>query len=169
MTLNLNEVAPSAIERTAEVRSGIQRELDTLQNKAMTEITYLDDSDDLRMLLKDLIRLKLGLDCLGLSSVAELQENEADVLASKVAILDINLGGGKPSGIDAYAWLHQKGFTGTIFFLTGHARYHPLVTQAYDLGAKVIEKPIASAELLAMIQQAVDLKKSFEPSKNGNN
>jgi FixJ family two-component response regulator len=70
-----------------------------------------------------------------------------------LAILDINLGEGQPSGLDAYHWLRESGFEGKIVFLTGHARSHPLVSQARQAGKVVIlEKPTTMERLLSMLE-----------------
>jgi FixJ family two-component response regulator len=107
----------------------------------------VDDDDDMRDSLAALIEL-LGGRCLGVRSFAELVEQRAAVLLSDIAILDINLGYGVPSGIDAYHWLQQEGFAGVVIFLTGHARSHPLVAQAGRMrSARLLDKPIGVAQL----------------------
>jgi FixJ family two-component response regulator len=69
------------------------------------------------------------------------------------AILDVNLGPGRRSGIDAYAWLRQKGYTGRIAFLTGHARDHPLVVQAHRVGkVEIFTKPIDPDQMRSLVE-----------------
>jgi FixJ family two-component response regulator len=76
-----------------------------------------------------------------------------EALKCEVAILDINLGPNQPSGIEAYAWLRQKGYTGRIVFLTGHASNHPLVIEASRIGdAEVFSKPVEPARLRSIVE-----------------
>jgi FixJ family two-component response regulator len=110
-------------------------------------VIVLDDDDDLRDALRGMIEY-LGHPCLSAGSLAELRGQAALVLDCAIAIVDVNLGGDAPSGIDAYEWLKHQRFPGSIVFLTGHARNHPLVRQAIECGgAQLFEKPIGAAEL----------------------
>lgn len=117
----------------------------------MRQIVVLEDDEDLRQMLCQLLRTAGAERCLPVASVAELKANEADVMTSHLAILDVNLGPGEPSGLDAFAWLKERGFGGQIVFLTGHARSHPLVKAAYELpNVKVFEKPMDPRKLKAL-------------------
>ncbi len=108
----------------------------------MRRILLLEDDDDLRASLRELIEL-LGAECLAVGSVDELKLNESAVLGCDVALLDINLGRGVASGIDGYRWLGTRSFKGAMVFLTGHARTHPLVEEAHRMaGVQVLEKPV---------------------------
>src|SRR3954466_5014529 len=109
-------------------------------------ILLLDDDADLRDAVGDLLGL-FGARCLALPSVAALQAAEKEVLACKLAILDVNLGDGQPTGIDAYEWLRSRGFAGTFVFLTGHAASHPGVPRAAALRARRLAKRVESADL----------------------
>jgi len=105
-------------------------------------ILILDDDADMLESLADLARTLSGRDCLPITSYAALVALAARLDEFAVAVLDINLGAGQPSGIDAYRWLLASRFAGRIFFLTGHARSHPLVEEARRLGnVDIIEKP----------------------------
>lgn len=116
-------------------------------------VLLLDDDDDLLATLGELITLMTGRRCVLAHSLDEIVARRADALACGDAILDINLGRGKPSGVDVYAWLRQEGFAGRIFFLTGHARSHPVVARARALdGVEVHQKPIDSDELRRMLE-----------------
>jgi DNA-binding NtrC family response regulator len=108
----------------------------------MSSVVILEDDLDLRQVMGEIVRM-LGADCVTVSSVADLQQKAGQVLASDLAILDVNLGIGLPNGIDAYNWLVLSGYTGRIVFLTGHASTHPLVAAAAKLhGVTVFEKPL---------------------------
>lgn len=116
------------------------------------KVVFLDDSEDLRLLLSILLKAKLGLDCLGLSRVQEFDSHLVEILCCEAAILDINLGLGQPSGLDAYAWLKKHEFKGKIIFLTGHANSDPDVVRASELGVELLEKPLDTARLFASMR-----------------
>jgi FixJ family two-component response regulator len=106
-------------------------------------VLYLEDNDDLRGLVVELVTDVLDRRCVAVGSFEELVALGDDALGCSVAILDINLGGNRKSGIDAYAWLRHMGYTGRIVFLTGHASTHPLVVEAQRIGdAEILSKPI---------------------------
>src|SRR5690349_17651013 len=118
-------------------------------------VLFLEDNDDLRDMVVDLVEAALERPCVGVASYDELVAMGRDVLACGLAILDINLGPRQPSGIDAYIWLRDKGYIGRIVFLTGHADSHPLVVQAERLGdAEILSKPIAPDHLRMVIEGA---------------
>ena len=111
----------------------------------------LDDDADLLEILAELLAER-GCRCLLARSVADLKALAPEVLAADVAVLDINLGSGAPTGIDAYEWLFSQHFAGRILFLTGHARAHPLVARAERFQhATVLDKPIDGRVLLDRI------------------
>src|SRR5437899_7153024 len=109
----------------------------------MAAVLLLDDDDDLLGALQEGIHDEGGWDCVAAHNLAELTELEGYLLDCRLAILDINLGPGLPSGVDAYHWLRKKRFAGRVVFLTGHARSHPLVVEAERVqGATVRQKPL---------------------------
>jgi FixJ family two-component response regulator len=108
----------------------------------------LDDDEDLRLAMQPLIELLTGRPCLAVGGLDELIRARDAVLGCQAALLDINLGVDRPSGLDAYDWLMGERFAGRIAFLTGHARSHPLVARAAHIGpAQVFSKPISADEL----------------------
>jgi DNA-binding response OmpR family regulator len=110
----------------------------------------LDDDIDLLEILSELLQER-GCRCLLARSVEELKALP-EVLTADVAVLDINLGSGQPSGIDAYDWLLSQDFAGRLLFLTGHAHAHPLVARAERLNrATVLDKPLDGEVLLGRI------------------
>jgi len=116
------------------------------------EILLLDDDEDLREAIADLIKLASGRSCVSLSSYGELAPNRERVLACVLAILDANLGDGRPSGVDAYEWLRKERFAGRIVFLTGYGATHPLVQRAGKIGGpQVLTKPIDVDDVRALI------------------
>jgi len=103
----------------------------------------VEDNDDLRELVVELVTAVLKHRCVGVGSYEELVGLGDEALGCSIAILDINLGSNRRSGIDAYAWLRAKGYTGRIVFLTGHASTQPLVVEAKRIGdAEIFSKPI---------------------------
>jgi FixJ family two-component response regulator len=113
----------------------------------------LDDDADMLDAVSEAIEGSAGLTCLAVRSYAQLAEQESATLSSSVAILDINLGEGSASGIDAYQWLRGHDYGGRVIFLTGHALSHPLVRRATELGAaRVVQKPVTLSMLMQMVQ-----------------
>ena len=116
-------------------------------------VLYVEDNDDLRELVVELVTVVLKRRCVGVGSYEELAALGKEALGCSVAILDINLGASRRSGIDAYAWLRDRGFTGRIVFLTGHASTHPLVVEAQRIGdAEIFSKPIEPDRLRAIVE-----------------
>lgn len=116
-------------------------------------ILLLDDDDDLRETVGELIAL-WGTRCLALPSLAAMTAEERAVLACRLAILDVNLGDGQPSGVDAFEWLRRRRFAGRVVFLTGHARSHPAVARAATTGVQVLAKPLDTFELRQLVEGA---------------
>jgi len=116
-------------------------------------VLFVEDNDDLRETFVELVTVVLERRCMGVGSYEELVALGEEALGCSVAILDINLGPNRRSGIDAYAWLRDKGYMGRIVFLTGHASTHPLVTEAKRIGdAEVFSKPIDPARLRSIVE-----------------
>jgi FixJ family two-component response regulator len=84
--------------------------------------------------------------------MSAVQERAAQVLRTGLAILDVNLGPGEPSGVDIYRWLRGKDYHGKIVFLSGHARTDPQVEEAARIsGVDFFQKPLAFDEIEALI------------------
>jgi FixJ family two-component response regulator len=116
-------------------------------------VLFVEDNDDLRELFGELIPFMLERQCVGVASYEELVALGEEALGCGVAILDINLGPNRPSGIDAYTWLRGSGYTGRIVFLTGHASNHPLVVEAQRIGdAEIFSKPIEPERLRSVVE-----------------
>jgi FixJ family two-component response regulator len=115
-------------------------------------IFVLEDDDDLRLVLVELIRRGSGRECFGLRTLGELRQEREAVLRCALGIIDVNLGADEPSGLDAYAWLRAERFAGRIAFLTGHAATHPLVRRAAEMGElAVLAKPLEMRKLLELL------------------
>jgi FixJ family two-component response regulator len=118
-----------------------------------TSVLFVEDDDDLREMFVALVDVVLERRCVAAGSYHELVSLGDQALQCGVAILDINLGPNRPSGIDAYAWLRQNGFTGRIVFLTGHASHHPLVVEAQRIGdAVILSKPVDPDRLRNVVE-----------------
>ena len=116
-------------------------------------VLYVEDNDDLRELVTELVTVVFKRRCVAVGSYEELVVLGQHVLGCSVAILDINLGSNRRSGLDAYAWLRANGYTGRIVFLTGHARTHPLVVEAQRIGdAQIFSKPIEPDRLRSIVE-----------------
>jgi FixJ family two-component response regulator len=116
-------------------------------------VLVLEDDEDLRTLLCELLVASGAKACVSVGSVEAMVQQKDQVLGCELALLDVNLGAGVPSGLDAYHWLRENGFGGRIVFLTGHARSHPLVRKAYDLTqARILSKPVDAKVLMALVR-----------------
>jgi FixJ family two-component response regulator len=114
-------------------------------------VVFLEDDRDLRDAFADFASI-MGSDCLKLASYQDLLDHRGEVLDCDRAILDVNLGAGEPSGLDAFRWLRAQGFSGKVVFLTGHAATHPLVAEAHQIGnARVVAKPATVAVLHSLL------------------
>lgn len=117
-------------------------------------VLVLEDDDDLREILGQLLEDLGGSPPVLAKGVASLIASGTEALATSVAILDINLGPHQPNGLDAYTWLRERGYAGRIVFLTGHASAHPLVERAGQLdGARVVAKPVTVDVLTNLIRE----------------
>jgi DNA-binding NtrC family response regulator len=118
-------------------------------------VLLLDDDPDLLDVLGSVIGEVYERPCFTATSYEELVKLGDRALSCDVAILDVNLGPGRPSGIDAYRWLQERGFRGRIVFLTGHARTHPAVQRAREAQtAMVYQKPISISVLRSILDEA---------------
>ena len=114
-------------------------------------ILVVDDDDDLREIMSELLR-SYGVErCIVAATLAEVEENAAVALATSLALVDVNLGARQPTGLDVERWLRRNGYRGRVVFLTGHAADDPRVKQALATeGTRVVSKPISSAQLMEL-------------------
>ncbi|MBS2029309.1 MAG: response regulator [Deltaproteobacteria bacterium] len=126
--------------------------MNTPSNAGPFDVLLLEDDADMVIALKDALELMTGKTCLAFTAFEELLRDADRAIHCRVAVLDINLGEGRPSGIEAYRWLKGHDFHGRVFFLTGHANTHPLVVEAGSLGeAAVVPKPVDLETLVGLI------------------
>jgi FixJ family two-component response regulator len=92
-------------------------------------------------------------ECISVGSLFELSAREADALGSGLAILDVNLGNGFPSGVDVCHWLRDHDYAAPIVFLTGHATSNPLVAAAMKVpNTRMLLKPASIETLIALLR-----------------
>lgn len=119
---------------------------------APAAVLFVDDDEDLREVMSDIL-VRLGVQrVITAGSLGGVQAKRDDALACPIAILDINLGAGQPTGVGVFEWLRSEGFAGRIVFLTGHASNDPRVQQAASIdGATVAMKPMDISELRTLL------------------
>lgn len=118
-------------------------------------IAIIDDCRELRRLVSLLVKETLGVPCVALGSFLEVTENSAVLLECKAVIIDINLGSGQPDGVAVYEWLKEHGYSGQMFFFTGHAKESPAVKGALKTGVTLLEKPMDPARLIAFLKSGL--------------
>ncbi|HXU82260.1 MAG TPA: response regulator [Polyangia bacterium] len=119
-------------------------------------ILILEDDDDMRTALDDVVSTLLGWPCVAVASYDELLERSEEALGCSMALLDVNLGADQPSGLDALDWLLRQGFRGQVVFLTGHAQSDPLVQETLERGTvRLMEKPIGLSQLSALLDEGL--------------
>jgi two-component system nitrogen regulation response regulator NtrX len=117
----------------------------------LDSVLIIDDDEDLRASVSDVLAAAGVTRRVLASSLAELQQQAAVALSCGLAILDVNLGEGQPTGVDVSSWLRQHGFAGAIVFLTGHAATDPRVIAAAAVpNTRIVAKPFSFAGLVAL-------------------
>lgn len=122
--------------------------------QAQATILVMDDDIDLLDVLKETLITLCKIDqVITATSLIGVQEQKEKVLQCQLAILDVNLGADRPSGVDVAEWLRANNFKGKIVFLTGHAVSDPEVLVATQVpDTKVVAKPIGLNQLLSFVQ-----------------
>lgn len=114
----------------------------------------LEDNADLRESIVDFLAMAADAESVAAGSVEEVERRAPEALRTQLALLDINLGSGRPSGVDAYVWLRAHDYPGRIVFVTGHAAGHPLVDEARRIGgALVLSKPVPFERLTELVRE----------------
>jgi DNA-binding response OmpR family regulator len=119
----------------------------------VTSLLIVDDDEDLREVIVD-VTLRLGIERHVLAAgLAQVQLQRDQALATGLAIIDVNLGPGHPTGVEVCEWLRREGFRNRIVFFTGHAEDDPRVIAAASVpGARIMTKPISISELHGLLQ-----------------
>lgn len=123
----------------------------------LNKIAFLDDNSDLRELVSEYFEFALNTKVLVLKNYQEFLQEMPQILSTDLIILDIELGFNQPSGYEAYKTLLKNGYTGLIFFLTGHGADHPLVQQAKTSNCVIWEKPITGEAMVLQIKKYMNL------------
>jgi DNA-binding response OmpR family regulator len=119
----------------------------------LESVLIVDDDEDLRDSVSDVMAAAGVKKRVLAASLAEVERQSPLALASKLAILDVNLGEGQPTGVDISRWLRDHGFAGAIVFLTGHAATDPRVIAAAAVpNTRIVAKPFSFAGLVALVR-----------------
>jgi CheY-like chemotaxis protein len=117
------------------------------------DLLIVDDDEDLRLAVADLVEVMSGRHVIGAADLDQVVALGPRALECGLAIVDVNLGPARASGLDVLRWLRQNGYRGKVVFLTGHGRENPQVEQAHQAGGvQVLSKPIAADTLLALVE-----------------
>src|SRR5215475_7187619 len=118
----------------------------------MRTVLFVDDSSDLCQVIELMCQSLPEVECVCVTSMSAVLERAAQVLRTALAILDVNLGPGEPSGVEIYRWLKGQNYCGKIVFLSGHARTDPLVEDAARIsGVDFLQKPLGFGQLETLI------------------
>jgi DNA-binding response OmpR family regulator len=115
----------------------------------MPRILICDDDPDIAEVMGEFFQ-DHGMECVTTHSFDEVVAHRAESLGCSLAILDVNLGFGQPSGIDVFRWLQREHFAGSVVFLTGHAVTSALLEGVRTLGVRILSKPIEAETLLRL-------------------
>jgi len=115
----------------------------------MPRILICDDDPDIAEVMGEFFQ-DHGIDSVITHSFDEVVAHRPEALSCSLAILDVNLGFGQPSGVDVFRWLQREQFAGTVVFLTGHAVTSAILEGARMLGVPILSKPIEGETLLRL-------------------
>jgi DNA-binding NtrC family response regulator len=122
---------------------------------ARSEILVVDDDEDVRLALGDIADTFCARGWVGAGSAADVVALGPRASGFGLAIIDVNLGAGEPSGIEVLKLLRDSGFHGKAVFLTGHAQSHPTLERVASVeGVPVLAKPLGLDAVLALIESA---------------
>jgi len=118
----------------------------------MRTVLFVDDSFDTCQVIEVMCQSLPEVECVCVTSMSAVLESAGQVLRTCLAILDVNLGPGEPSGVDIYRWLKGQNYRGKIVFLSGHARTDPQVEEAARIsGVDFFQKPLGFGQIEALI------------------
>lgn len=115
-------------------------------------VLFVDDDDDLREAMQDILERLSVVRVVAARSLRDVEGKRDEALACEMAILDINLGAGEPTGVAVCDWLRREGFAGRIVFLTGHASNDPRVREAAGVAhSQIAAKPLSVSALRELL------------------
>lgn len=119
----------------------------------MKRVLLLDDDVDICTVMVEMI-LELGATaCVAVNSVDELKQMKKIKENFDLMFIDMNLGFGAPSGLEAYEWLRQTGYEGEVAFFTGHDPSHPMIQMAMEYpNVSLLEKPPGCLQIGAILE-----------------
>ena len=118
----------------------------------MRTVLFVDDSSDLCEVVEFMCQSLPEVECVCVTSMSAVLERAVQVLQTGLAILDVNLGPGEPSGVEIYRWLKGQNYRGKIVFLSGHVRTDQLVEDAARIsGVDFFQKPLGFGQLESLI------------------
>ena len=118
----------------------------------MRTVLFVDDSCDICQVIEVMCQSLPEVECVCVTSMSAVLERASQVLRTGLAILDVNLGPGEPSGVEIYRWLKGQNYRGKIVFLSGHARTDPQVEEAARIsGVDFFQKPLGFGQLESLI------------------
>ena len=118
----------------------------------MRTVLFVDDCRDICQVMEVMCQSLPEVECVCVTSMSAVLERAAQVLRTDLAVLDVNLGPGEPSGVEIYRWLKGQNYRGKIVFLSGHARTDPVVEEAAKIsGVDFFQKPLGFGQLESLI------------------
>jgi FixJ family two-component response regulator len=118
----------------------------------MRTVLFVDDDCDICEVVEAMCQSLPEVECVCVTSMSAVLDRAAHVLRTGLAILDVNLGPGEPSGVEICRWLKGKNYRGKIVFLSGHARTDPQVEEAARIsGVDFFQKPLGFDQIEALI------------------
>lgn len=121
----------------------------------VSSVLFVDDDDDLREAMRDILERLSVAGVVAACSLQDVEGKRDEALACDLAILDINLGTGEPTGVAICEWLRREGFTGRIVFLTGHASNDARVREAAGVAhSQIMTKPLSVSALRELLDAA---------------
>jgi DNA-binding NtrC family response regulator len=119
-------------------------------------VLFVDDDADLCDTFRDTLHYLGYEECVLACSLKGAQAQHERALACRLAILDVNLGTDRPTGVDVFRWLEREGFRGKVVFLTGHGGDDPRVHAAGQVsGAQLLAKPINLEDMRRLLADAL--------------
>lgn len=116
------------------------------------DVLLVDDDADVLDSVADLISILSNRHVRTALGMAEVEQLDGGLPWCDLAIIDVNLGAGRPTGLDILRWLRSRQFRGRVVFVTGHAAQSPLVVEARATGVDILSKPIALEELSKVLE-----------------